>query len=107
MSNSDHSRDYAHTSAGNNMDDALDDLYDLYDSHDAHDTQDTGQPARRPVIAVCPEHLERALEEYVDDYLRAPDVYLADDPDLVIATGGRPAPPDCQFCRARAKYVVI
>lgn len=100
-------------STGNSIDDALDDLYDhldahdSYGGHDAHDAKDAGQPVRRPVIAACAEHLERALEEYVDDYLRAPDVFLADDPDLVVATGGRPAPPDCQFCRARAKYVVI
>ncbi|MGE5560458.1 MAG: CxxH/CxxC protein [Chloroflexota bacterium] len=61
----------------------------------------------RPIFAVCVDHVERALEEYVDELLRAPDVYLIDDPDAAAATGGREIPKTCRFCSEPAKYLII
>lgn len=59
------------------------------------------------MYVVCADHLERALEEYVDEYLRAPDIYLTTDQAAADAAGGRPIAPTCRYCDEPSKYLVI
>lgn len=74
---------------------------------DSQPTADNEAEQERPLFVVCVDHLERALEEYVDEHLRAPDVYLTSDRAAEAATGGRPIASTCQFCGEGAKYLVI
>jgi CxxH/CxxC protein (TIGR04129 family) len=55
------------------------------------------------VYVVCAEHLEEALDEFVEEYDAPPDVYLLDDISFTAWT----APATCERCKNAAKYLVI
>lgn len=55
------------------------------------------------MFVVCEEHLERAIEEFVDELLQAPDIYLLSDVKFKDWT----PPVTCQFCSQNPKYLVL
>ncbi len=55
-----------------------------------------------PMIAICLEHLERAIDEYLVQYEQAPDIL-----NLAQAKArGLDIPATCQYCGERPSYVL-
>lgn len=52
---------------------------------------------------VCAEHLERAIDEFVEEYEASPDIYLLKELSFTAWT----APSVCNFCKDEPKYLVI
>lgn len=58
---------------------------------------------RRLIIASCEEHLEPAIDDYVDEVESAPDILLIED-----FTGDKEEVPDhCAFCEKPIRYVLF
>ncbi len=55
------------------------------------------------MYVVCKEHIEIAIDEFLDEYLQVPDLYQLES---TIFTGWTP-PEKCQFCDACSQYLVI
>jgi CxxH/CxxC protein (TIGR04129 family) len=55
------------------------------------------------MFVVCKEHLELALDMFVDEYEEAPDIY---DLNEVKFTAWEP-PAHCERCKEPPKYLVI
>lgn len=55
------------------------------------------------MYVVCLEHLERAIDEFVDEYEMPPDVHLLSDITFTEWT----APPQCHFCGNPPVYLVV
>ncbi|GAA0378304.1 CxxH/CxxC protein [Bacillus horti] len=51
----------------------------------------------------CEEHLELAIDHFVDEYEDAPDVYRLDE----ITFKAWEAPPTCDFCSEAPVFLVI
>lgn len=55
------------------------------------------------MYVVCEEHVDMAIDEFMDEYLQVPDLYLLEDLEFNDWT-----PPDkCDFCNVSPKYLVI
>lgn len=56
------------------------------------------------VYVVCKEHVEIALDEFVDEYEgQAPDVYNLKE----ISFTAWNAPAKCEFCDQNPKYLIV
>jgi len=55
------------------------------------------------VYICCKEHLELAIDHFVDNYEDAPDVYNLDD---VTFTAWK-APNCCEFCQNESQFLVL
>lgn len=55
------------------------------------------------MFVVCNEHLERALDAFVEEYGASPDVHRLKDLSFTAWT----APEKCQFCDERPVFLVI
>jgi CxxH/CxxC protein (TIGR04129 family) len=55
------------------------------------------------VYVVCEEHLERALDEFVEIYEMPPDLYELES----VSTTDWAAPSCCTFCSKPPKYLVV
>lgn len=55
------------------------------------------------MYVVCSEHLEQAIDEFVDIYEMPPDLYELDEVSLTDWT----APRQCTFCQRPPKYLVV
>ncbi len=55
------------------------------------------------MFVVCSEHLEQAIDEFVDAYESPPDIHLLAE---IIFTEWT-APPTCHFCSAPPKFLVV
>jgi CxxH/CxxC protein (TIGR04129 family) len=55
------------------------------------------------VYIVCAEHLEEALDNFVETYDAPPDVHLLEEVSFTAWT----APAVCEYCKNTPKYLVI
>lgn len=55
------------------------------------------------MYVVCREHLERSIDEFVDEYEMPPDVHLLSDITFTEWT----APQQCHYCSNPPVYLVI
>lgn len=55
------------------------------------------------MFVVCAEHLEEALDKFVEEYDAPPDVYVLDEISFTAWT----APSNCEYCSNKPKYLVI
>lgn len=55
------------------------------------------------MFIVCSEHLEQAIDEFVEAYEASPDIHLLSD----IAFKEWTAPHSCEFCSQPPKYLVV
>ncbi len=55
------------------------------------------------MYVTCAEHLERAIDEFVEVYESPPDIYFLDK----IAFTDWVRPQTCDFCDHRPKYLVV
>jgi len=55
------------------------------------------------VYVVCREHLEEAIDEFVDVYEMPPDIYKLNDITFTKWT----APATCDFCDKHPIYLVV
>ncbi|MGI6148291.1 MAG: CxxH/CxxC protein [Firmicutes bacterium] len=55
------------------------------------------------MYVVCEEHLERALDEFVEIYEMPPDLYELES----VSTTDWAAPSCCTFCSKPPKYLVV
>lgn len=55
------------------------------------------------MYVVCKDHLELAIDKFVDDYEEAPDIYELDK--LSFSAWGPPA--HCDECEAAPRFLVI
>ena len=55
------------------------------------------------MYVTCDEHLDRAIDEFVDEYEMPPDVHLLKDITFTQWT----APPQCHYCGRVPKYLVV
>jgi len=55
------------------------------------------------VYVVCNEHIERAIDEFVEVYESPPDIYVLKDLNFTDWT----APSHCDFCSAAPIYLVV
>lgn len=55
------------------------------------------------MYVVCDEHLERALDEFVEIYEMPPDLYELDE----VSTTDWAAPSHCTFCSKAPRYLVV
>lgn len=55
------------------------------------------------MYVVCEDHLEQALDEFVEIYESSPDLYLVSD----IQAEGWDKPSTCNFCSKPPKYLVV
>lgn len=63
------------------------------------------ESARGPAVVyvVCEEHLERALDEFVEIYEMPPDLYELE----AVSLTDWAAPTCCTFCSKPPKYLVV
>lgn len=54
------------------------------------------------MIVSCDEHLERAIDDFVDEYEEAPDIY----PLEMTTFQGETLPTRCDYCEEAPLYVV-
>jgi CxxH/CxxC protein (TIGR04129 family) len=55
------------------------------------------------MYVTCSEHVDMAIDEFIDKYLQVPDLYRLEEVKFSEWT-----PPDkCQFCDACPEYLVI
>lgn len=57
----------------------------------------------RALYAVCAEHLEEAIEDFLEAYEAAPDVHRLVDIEFSHWT----APPHCHYCPSPPVYLVV
>lgn len=55
------------------------------------------------MFIVCSEHLEQAIDEFVEAYESSPDIHLLSDITFTEWT----APHSCEFCTQLPKYLVV
>lgn len=55
------------------------------------------------MYVVCGEHLEQAIDEFVEAYEAPPDIHLLSE---IIFTEWT-APPACHFCSCTPKFLVV
>lgn len=55
------------------------------------------------MYTVCPEHLEKAIDEFVDVYDSPPDLYMVGE----VTFTDWAAPATCDFCDRAPKYLVV
>ena len=55
------------------------------------------------MYVVCPEHLEQAIDEFLDQFEDAPDIHILKDVTFTQWT----APLSCHFCSLAPKYLVV
>lgn len=55
------------------------------------------------MYTVCPEHLERAIDEFVEVYETPPDLCIIGEMSFTDWT----APATCDFCDRAPKYLVV
>lgn len=55
------------------------------------------------MFVVCEEHLDQAMDDFVEEYGASPDVHRLDEVKFTAWT----APETCQFCSARPRFLVI
>ncbi len=55
------------------------------------------------MYVVCVEHLDRAIDEFVEVYEAPPDIYRLQDIHFTAWT----APAACDFCRDQPEYLVV
>jgi CxxH/CxxC protein (TIGR04129 family) len=55
------------------------------------------------MYVVCKEHIEMAIDEFIDEYLQVPDLCELDN---ITFTEWSP-PEECHFCSACPQYLVI
>ena len=55
------------------------------------------------MYVVCEEHLEDAIDEFVDQFEDAPDIHLLKDITFTQWT----APHACHYCSLTPKYLVV
>ncbi len=55
------------------------------------------------MFVCCKEHLELAIDHFVDDYEDAPDVYQLAEVKFTEWV----APEHCEFCRDSAQFLVL
>ncbi|HOB34920.1 MAG: CxxH/CxxC protein [Firmicutes bacterium] len=55
------------------------------------------------MYVVCPEHLDQAIDEFVEVYEMPPDLYLLDKVSFTDWT----APQHCDFCQRAPVYLVV
>lgn len=55
------------------------------------------------MFVVCSEHIERAIDEFVEMYEASPDIYLLKD----ISFTAWSAPACCDFCQDMPHYLVV
>jgi CxxH/CxxC protein (TIGR04129 family) len=63
------------------------------------------ETARGPAIVyvVCEDHLEQALDEFVEIYEMPPDLYELES----VSLSDWAAPTSCTFCSKPPKYLVV
>jgi len=55
------------------------------------------------LYVVCPEHLDEAIDAFVEEYGTSPDVYLLEKTNFTDWT----PPENCQYCGQGPVYLVI
>jgi CxxH/CxxC protein (TIGR04129 family) len=55
------------------------------------------------VFVVCAEHLEEAMDRFVEEYDAPPDIHLLSEISFTAWT----APSVCEYCKEAPKYLVI
>ncbi|MGI6575831.1 MAG: CxxH/CxxC protein [bacterium] len=55
------------------------------------------------MYCVCNEHLERAIDEFVDIYEMPPDIYRLSQ----VSFTAWDSPPTCNFCSLPPQYLVV
>ncbi|WIV12501.1 CxxH/CxxC protein [Proteiniborus sp. MB09-C3] len=55
------------------------------------------------MYVVCNDHLEIAIEEFVETYEQSPDIYELDQVSFTDWT----SPHSCEFCDRHPKYLVV
>ncbi|MEX2104490.1 MAG: CxxH/CxxC protein [Bacilli bacterium] len=55
------------------------------------------------MFVVCSEHVELAIDQFVDEYEDAPDIHLLEDTRFTAWT----SPATCEFCGQVPKYLVV
>jgi len=55
------------------------------------------------VYVVCTEHIDRAIDDFVEIYESPPDIYLLKEIHFTAWT----APATCDFCSDQPKYLVV
>ncbi len=55
------------------------------------------------VYVVCSEHIDRAIDEFVEVYESPPDIYLLKELHFTAWT----APSTCEFCNCGPVYLVV
>ncbi|MCR3920977.1 MAG: CxxH/CxxC protein [Firmicutes bacterium] len=53
------------------------------------------------MYVACQEHIDHAIEAYIDKFERSPDLYLLDRIDI-----GETKPERCHFCERTPVYLV-
>lgn len=69
------------------------------------DTADKFREKKRGerVFVVCAEHVEMAIDEFVDEYEQSPDIYLLAE----ISFTAWEVPARCEYCEKPPKYLVV
>ncbi|MCF6094645.1 CxxH/CxxC protein [Microaerobacter geothermalis] len=55
------------------------------------------------MVVCCSEHLELAIDYFVDEYEEAPDLYRLDEVSFTAWT----VPATCEFCDRIPKFLVV
>ncbi|HWJ02895.1 MAG TPA: CxxH/CxxC protein [Verrucomicrobiae bacterium] len=55
------------------------------------------------MYVVCAEHIERAIDEFVENYESPPDIHLLKE----ISFTAWNAPSTCDFCKDEPQYLVV
>lgn len=55
------------------------------------------------MYVVCAEHLEQAIDEFVEIYEAPPDIYILQEVSFTDWT----APSTCNFCSRPPRYLVV
>jgi CxxH/CxxC protein (TIGR04129 family) len=55
------------------------------------------------MYVVCTEHLERAIDDFVDEFEEAPDVYRLSEVSFTAWT----PPEHCDFCQRESAFLVV
>lgn len=55
------------------------------------------------MFVVCEEHLDEAIDDFLEEFEEPPDLYNLEDVTFTRWT----APPTCQFCDRAPKYLVV
>lgn len=55
------------------------------------------------MYVVCEEHLDTAIDEFIEAFEEAPDIYKLEDVTFTEWT----APPQCSYCSCRPIYLVV